>query len=59
MAVRRDIVLVGVKRLVPTKKEVGGWPPILATFHNFYDREAVLRRADMVQQSGMRVTVYY
>ena len=43
-------------RLKPTRAEVGGWPPIVISFQHFYDKEAVLKRSDMLDRSGLLLT---
>ena len=58
MGVRRQIVIVGAKRLPVTKGEASIKPPILVTFQNYHDREIIIRRADMLQTTGMQVRWY-
>ena len=37
------------------RSEVGGWPPLVITFQHYYDKEAILNRADMLERSGILV----
>ena len=69
LGIRREIMLVNIFRLTPTKyvgyrggisntllrSEVGGWPPLVITFQHYYDKEAILNRADMLERSGILV----
>jgi hypothetical protein len=43
-------------RLKPTRSELGGWPPLVVSFQHFYDKEAVLKRTDMLDRSGLVIT---
>ena len=43
-------------RLKATRSEVGGWAPVVISFQHFYDKEAVLKRADMLDRSGLLIT---
>ena len=45
-----------VYRLKPTRAELGGWPPLVVSFQHFYDKEAVLKRTDMLDRSGLIIT---
>ena len=38
------------------RSEVGGWPPLVITFQHYYDKEAILNRADMLERSGILVS---
>jgi hypothetical protein len=56
LGVRREVMLVNIFRLTPTKSEVGrqlkgshagqvgGWPPLVVAFQHYYDKEAILNR---------------
>ena len=37
------------------RSEVGGWPPLVISFQHYYDKEAILNRADMLERSGILV----
>ena len=43
-------ILESYFRLRPTNSEVGGWPPVVVSFQHFYDKEAVLKRTDMLDR---------
>ena len=74
LGIRREIMLVNIFRLTPTKyeiayfsnliiqfinfrSEVGGWPPLVISFQHYYDKEAILNRADMLERSGILVKI--
>lgn len=56
LGVRREVMLVNIFRLTPTKSEVGGWPPLVVAFQHYYDKEAILNRADMLERTGILIT---
>ena len=35
---------------------MGGWPPLVICFQHYYDKEAILNRADMLERSGILVS---
>ena len=75
LGIRREIMLVNIFRLTPTKysltyltytpehdylrSEVGGWPPLVVSFQHYYDKEAILNRADMLERTGILVMIPY
>ena len=36
---------------------MGGWPPLVICFQHYYDKEAILNRADMLERSGILVII--
>ena len=47
---------LSVKLSIFPRSEVGGWPPLVICFQHYYDKEAILNRADMLERSGILVS---
>ena len=59
LGIRREMMVTGLTRLIPTECEVGGWPPLSVTFSNEEDRREVLGRAGSLvadRKSNIQIT---
>ena len=62
LGIRREMIVSGLSRLIPTECEVGGWPPMSVTFQTEEDRREVLGRAASLvldRQSNIQVRTGY
>ena len=55
LGVGREMSLVDITRLGCTRVEVGGWPPVLLSFDQPYDRDVVLNKAQCLDRTGLMV----
>ena len=55
LGVRREVMITGMTRLIPTENEVGGWPPMSVSFQYPEDRDEVLDKAGAVKGTNIQV----
>ena len=56
LGIRNEIMITEIVRLVPTKMELGGCPPLAVTFQTPEDKTLVIRRAGMNRPATFQVT---
>ena len=56
LGIRNEIMITEIVRLVPTKMELGGYPPLAVTFQTPEDKTMVIRRAGMNRPATFQVT---
>ena len=56
LGIRREVMITGMTRLIPTENEVGGWPPMSVSFQYPEDRDEVLGKAGAVKGTNIKVT---
>ena len=55
LGIREEMMITEIVRLVPTKMELLGCPPLAVTFRNPEDKDSVLRRAAMNRPARFQV----
>ena len=55
LGIREEMMITEIVRLVPSKMELGGCPPLAVTFRNPEDKDSVLRRAVMNRPARFQV----